>query len=69
MGGSDSDRNSRDYTEIMSGADSEKQRADEPDDDAGGETDRGERAFQSLMLAWTHIYIERERERAKRANR
>ena len=34
----------------MSGADSEEQQADEPDDDAGGETDRGELAFLSLEL-------------------
>ena len=67
MGGSDSDRNSRDYTEIMSGADSEAQQADELDDDAGGDADRGDLALQSLMLVWTYIY--RERERAKRANR
>ena len=34
----------------MSGADPEEQQADEPDDDAGGKTDRGELAFLSLEL-------------------
>ena len=46
----------------MSGADSEEQQADKPDDDAGGEADRGDLALQSLMLVWKYIYKERERE-------
>ena len=65
MVGSDSDRNSRDYAEIMSGADPEAQQADELDDDAGGDADRGDLALQSLMLVWTYIYICRERERER----